>query len=122
MNKRGFTLIELIAILGLLSIMVLIATPSLMNQIKSTNEKKYENFISDLCLASESYLGKNKELGESSTFKDKGNSVSFKLKELIDGGYISKNIKNPKTKEKINENDEIIVTITENMTYSCTLN
>ena len=49
-NKRGFTLIELLAVIVVLAIIVLIATPIVMNTIKSAKkgaaERTAENYIS----------------------------------------------------------------------------
>ena len=39
MNKKGFTLVELLAILGLLTIIVLLGAPILINQIDSSKKK-----------------------------------------------------------------------------------
>lgn len=38
MNRKGFTLVELLAVLVLLSVIVLVAFPSILNTIKKTDE------------------------------------------------------------------------------------
>lgn len=50
MNKKGFTLIELIAVVVIMSIIAVIATPNVINMMETGNNKKYisdaSNFIS----------------------------------------------------------------------------
>lgn len=50
MNKKGFTLIELIAVVVIMSIIAVIATPNVINMMDTGNNKKYisdaSNFIS----------------------------------------------------------------------------
>jgi competence protein ComGC len=121
-NSKGFTLIELIALLGIIAIILLISAPSLINQIETTRNSNYNNFISDLCLASESYLNHNDNIDGIDNFKVAGDTITISAGDLMSNGYIKSNIKNPKTGNSLNTSDIIKVTITNDMTYSCSLN
>lgn len=119
-NKKGFTLIELVAILGIISIIILLGAPILINQIETSRKNKYNNFVSDLCLAAESYINHSNDIEEFDDFNNPNDTVNINISSLIANGYIKSNIKNPNTDEKIN--DEILtVKLTDDMTYSCTL-
>ena len=119
MNNKGFTLVELIAIIGLLAIIVLISIPSFTNQIEWSRKNNYDNFISDLCLAAESYVNHS---GEVSNFSNAGDTITINIEDLKSNGYIKSNLKNPKTNEVLSSSDILTVTITEDLTYSCELN
>ena len=45
MNKKGFTLVELLAVVGILTVLILIAIP---NAISAYNNSKKKNFLTDV--------------------------------------------------------------------------
>lgn len=59
MNKRGFTLIEIIAIIILLSVIALITYPVINNLITDSKEKLYEKQINELERLSNTWVTKN---------------------------------------------------------------
>jgi len=120
-NKKGFTLVELIALLGIIAIILLLTAPSLINQIETKRKNNYKNFVSDLCLASEAYLNHD-DSGILDDLEPNGYPVQINIGELIAAGYIKSNLKNPKTDRILNSNDILFVSLTEDLTYSCTLN
>lgn len=120
-NKKGFTLVELIALLGVIAIMLLLAAPSLVNQIETTRESNYKNFVSDLCLAAESYLN-HSDVEGSTDLEAKGDSIEISVEDLIASGYVKNNLTNPKTDKKLTASDRLTITLTEDLTYTCTLN
>jgi competence protein ComGC len=121
-NKKGFTLVELLAILGLLTIIILLGMPLLINQIESQKKKNYENFVGDLCLATESYINHNTNIDGINEFRESGDTIQISIGDLMSNGYVKSNTKNPKTNESLTSTDSITVTLTEDMTYNCVLN
>lgn len=121
MKNKGFTLIELIALLGVIAIILLLSAPSLINQIESTRKNNYDNFVSDLCLAAEAYLN-HSDVEGADDLKNSEDSMELNVVDLISNGYVKSNIKNPKTNEKLTSSDKLIITLTDDMTYKCTLN
>lgn len=121
MNKKGFTLVELLAILGLLTIIVLLGAPILINQIDSSKKKNYENFVGDLCLATESYINHNNNIDGLDSFTEPNDTITINVGDLMSNGYVKSNTKNPKTDQVLSSADSIEVTLTEDMTYSCEL-
>lgn len=54
--KKGFTLIELLAILVILSLLTLILVPTIQNTIKGARKDSYDNQVSIIKQAAESYF------------------------------------------------------------------
>lgn len=120
-NKKGFTLVELIALLGIIAIMLLLVGPSLVNQVETTRKNNYDNFVSDLCLAAESYLN-HSDVSGASDLKNSGDTINISALDLISSGYVKSNLKNPNTDKTLTADDILSITLTEDMTYTCTLN
>ena len=54
--KKGFTLVELLAVVTIMGVILLISVPNITKQLKKTNSNRYSEFVEDLFLATESYL------------------------------------------------------------------
>ena len=67
MNKKGFTLIELIAVVVIMSIIAVIATPNVINMMDTGNNNKY---ISD----ASNFISKAKYMYKQEKYKDKFNT------------------------------------------------
>ena len=98
MNKKGFTLIELIATIALISIIFVISFRVITNKIKNSQQSLYDVLISDIKKAAEKYMIDNNE-----TDKYHLNTLCISISDLKDKGYLKKKeIKNPKTKQEMN--------------------
>ena len=98
MNKKGFTLIEIIAIIILLSVIALITYPVINNLIINSKDELYEKQISELVRLSNTWTTKNiKKLKMTD-----GYTYNLSFEELNEQGFISdKQVKNPKTGENL---------------------
>ena len=116
MNKKGFTLVELIAIILVLSIILTVVFTSLSASNQNASESEYQNFISNLETAAETYAnlpGIYKDIDER---LKKGDNVQILVTDLINAGIIDEIPVNPKTNEefddyiivKKNSNNELI--------------
>lgn len=81
MNKKGFTLIELIAVVVIMSIIAVIATPNVINMMETGNNKKY---ISD----ASNFISKAKYMYNQEKYQDKFNKqitgeATIKLSEIV---------------------------------------
>ena len=56
MNKKGFTLVELIGVIILLSAIALISVPIINNSLKNTKEKTYNSQIDTIIKAAKRYV------------------------------------------------------------------
>ena len=65
MNKKAFTLVELIAIILVLSIILTVTFTSLSKSLSNSNDKEYQTLIKNLEMAAENYAnlpGKYREI------------------------------------------------------------
>ena len=122
MNKKGFTLIELLAVIVILGLVALVTVSVVTGVMKSYKNKLYENQINNiesaarvwgsdnmLLLPSDSSNSNVCEYENINNCPTNYNRLVINLKDLQDGGYIDKDLKNVKTKRAF-DNVEIIIT------------
>lgn len=115
MNKKGFTLIELIVTIALLAVIAVVSFVSITGVIKESRNKDCKNMETTIINAAKSYVSDyrydnnvNKEwLCNNETTNDIKN---FTAQVLIDNHYLTKELENPYTKEELNE-EEIKITV-----------
>lgn len=119
MENKGFTLVELIAIILVLTIILTVAFTTLSKSLENTNEKEYKTMIDNLSLAAEEYAnlpGKYRKIDQD---LKEGKRVTIDITELIDAEIIDEIPINPKTKKEItgyilvekNSDNELIYTV-----------
>lgn len=87
LNKKGFTLVELIATIVVLSLVVAIGSYSITNIIKNAKEKDYNLLIDNIKDAAETYYQECKYSNNSGISCDN----NPKLKDLVKYGYLKGN-------------------------------
>ena len=102
MNKRGFTLIEVIGVITVLSIILIVAVPSLTRTLKRNEQNKYNDFIDNLKIASENYVVKLLKSGEVVN-----EAIYMTLGDLIDSGYINETVTNPEYNKTLSRDTRI---------------
>jgi len=110
--KRGFTLVELLAVILIITVILLILTPKIIETIHTSKLKVYDEQISRIEEAANLYI------------TDDNNAVTFiddqevlTLQQLIDGGYIEAPVVNPKTNQNFNTTTTIVTVIKVGETY-----
>ena len=95
--KRGFTFVELLAVLILLGVVSLIAIPSIGKILNRSREKARESTKNELIKAAKNYYADNiREL------PDDGSHKCLSVSEIEESGYISNDdIVDPTTEEKL---------------------
>lgn len=110
-NKKGFTLIEVIVVIVIIVILSLILIPNVMLFINKNDINSCEKLITNIESSAKIYVSENKyNLG----FDCSNTSKTITLQQLVEEGDLSSPIINPITKTEIDLNTTIAVT------YNCT--
>lgn len=109
MNKKGFTLVELLAVIILLGVMALIATITISNEIRENKQALYDIQISNIKEAARTWASMNAFRLPSTN----GESFTITLSDIKEAG-LGKEYVNPKTKEEFPNDLQIKITLVEN--------
>ena len=106
MKSKGFTIIELLAIIIIIGLIVLLITPAVNNLIENSENKSYNFQIKSI---EDAAINFSIEYGNSITDLD---SFTIDLKLLKDLAFIDFDIRNPKTSKYFS--DDTLITLTKN--------
>ena len=107
MKKNGFTIVELITVISILSIIGIVLMPKISTAFKKTYADQAESIRTDIANATDVFLESN----YGNYYNDelnKNNYIKIYLKELVDYGFIDDKIYNPNTKNYLDINKEYI--------------
>ena len=122
MNKKGFTLVELLAIIAILAIIALIATPITINVVETFRKNSFKESTNGLIRAAQLYYSEQVEeanfYGKTFDFSKNTSELSFKGKKPTSGtlvmdsdGLIKINISNGTyCASKDFESNEVVIT------------
>lgn len=103
MNRKGFTLIELIATIALLAIIALISFVSISSVIKKNKTNSCNTLVDNIKGAANEYVSDHRyDSLFASNAEGNGMTVSVDANTLIVENYLSGNIIDPFTGEEIN--------------------
>ena len=106
LNNKGFTLIEVLAILVIISVLLGIAIPSVISSINNSKKASYKILVSNIVTGSiqlyEEVLYGNSEISGYS-INENGTEITTTLQDLVNNGYLrGSNLKEEVTKVIIN--------------------
>ena len=101
MNKKGFTLIEIMIIIAIVATISTTGTILFTQTIKQLNEKKLSDTIEEIELATDVYFNKYPYLMEELYKGYTGDTVCTRIYKLQNEGLLDKDLKNPLTNERI---------------------
>ena len=109
MNKKGFTIVELLVTITLLAIISTIAAISITSFINKNKENNYEILKNTILEASKEYVADNRY----------GNiDSSITAQYLLDNHYITSSLTDPKTGKNIDLNSVVITITYQNKNYT----
>ena len=103
MNKKGFTLVELLAVIIILAVILTIILPSVSKTLKKSKNTIYDIQINDILKSTYDYSLKNLKL-----LPESGKTY-ITLNELKKNGFIENDLKDPKTNKYFN--NDLVVSI-----------
>ena len=90
MNKKGFTLMELLCVIALLAIITTIASVSVINLANTSKENLYCAKLELISFAAKTYaVGYEYELNNSTTYYDGYKSLTITVNDLVTSGTLS---------------------------------
>lgn len=114
MNRKGFTLIEVIVVIVIIVLLSLILIPNVMLFVSKNNKDMCYKLKDNIESAAKMYVNENKyELGFECV--EPNNSKEIKLSTLIDSGKISSPVINPIDNSDISDSSGVKVIVT----YDC---
>lgn len=132
MNSRGFTLIELIITIALLSMLFSLIATNMVGLQSRQLQANYDNYKLEIesaaCLFMDSKdAAMNNVIATNQSFTAYANKGSvtanktecikieacyIKTKTLLDNGYLNKDLKDPSTESNVTENEVVRITYT----------
>ncbi len=113
MNKKGFTIVELLVTVAILAIISTISVVSITSLINKNKEKNYEILKNTIIEASKEYVADNR-------YKTIESSITAKY--LLENNYITSSLTDPKTGQNL-DLESIKITITyQNKNYVYEIN
>ena len=106
MNKKGFTLVEILVSIGLLALLGSVIAISLNRVFKDNKEKHYNEYVEKIKSSAMLFINNTVDI-----INDL-NDNSFKIitiGDLIDNGYVNDTLVNPNTDEKVGKEEKIQV-------------
>ena len=99
MNKKGFTLAEVLGVIIILGLLVMVSFPPLLQQLKKSQSKLSDATLKILSTATEQYI----EEHPSQYPMTNGLVYYVKLETLVSNGYLRSPILDASTGQQINE-------------------
>ena len=99
LNKKGFTMVELLAVIVILGVLAIISVSAVQGIIAKAKERYYKSQEDSFVMAAQSYLNNNKKKQP----KVSGQTVKVYLKDLRDAKYIDSIVDYKKEECNVNE-------------------
>ena len=122
MNKKGFTLIELIVTIGIMILVGLVIVTNMSGILSKQNDAEYESFKKNIEDSACIYV--ETQPNESSYSKNNcrnNGGCNIPIKNLIETGLIEDNLKDPTTGNVIDRNKTVSVKWVDNV-KTCKMN
>jgi prepilin-type N-terminal cleavage/methylation domain-containing protein len=99
MNRKGFTLVELVATIALLAVIAIISFVSINGVINQSKVSNCNDLVNNIKIAAKEYVSDNRYKLENN------NDLNITAQKLVDDNYLSSPIVNPFNNENIEPND-----------------
>lgn len=97
--KKGFTLIEILAVIVIIGVLAIITIPAVINNIERSQEVAYENLVNNIEQTTQLYIRNNKD--DIDGIYTAGNIITITLQDLVDSESLGAPIIDPRNKQEI---------------------
>ena len=108
MKKNGFTLIEIIAVILILSLLIVLVVPNVQKTISNSKAKACDSIITSIEAAANGYVYLKTAIVDSEIANN--GYFEIELIELQKEGLLKVNLKNPYTNEIISNTTKVKIT------------
>jgi prepilin-type N-terminal cleavage/methylation domain-containing protein len=116
LNKKGFTLVELLAVIVILGILATLLVPSIFKMVRNAKENSYNVLIESFEENAKLYVSRHRD--EIENYLDQYNYYSFTLNDLKSDNLLKTPITDPRTDEQIDLSKKIYIVRDTNQTLS----
>lgn len=110
MNNKGFTLIELLMVIAIIALLSMVLIPNIVVLTRKNDVKSCQSLENNIISSTKMYVNDNKyDLNFACNV-----SKEISLSDLVENGYVTEPIINPKTKTNVQLTKKVTVT------YNCT--
>ena len=118
MNKKGLTIVELLAVIVVIGIIAVVIIPNVNNHKNDSQDTTIEMQKASIKEAAKSYVADNVGL---TIFLEDKKEETVSLYTLMDDGYLTGSYTNPKTGTKYDLNSSKVTITKENNSYNYTI-
>lgn len=104
-QKKGFTLVELVSVIVIISLIALVITSAINKTIQNNKEDLYQSQLENILTSAQLWSSNNPD----KLPEEEGEIYRLTVRDLIEAGLIEQNAKNVKNSELVNENIEVLV-------------
>lgn len=115
LRNKGFTLVELIAIIVVITAIFLVAVPIITKSSKDAQNRKFDLMVNILCDAAKSYVYSNPDDFD---LDEAGAEEEISISDLIEEGLVSSTTINPITNSLVTA-DTLLISAGEDLSLSC---
>lgn len=105
MKQRGFTLVEMLSVIVILAVLALIIVPLVNGSYTTSVNDLYAEQMETLINGAKNWSADHL----SSLPEAEGGSKEVTLSELMSGGYVKKDLKNPRTKKSFESGTKVVI-------------
>lgn len=106
MKKKGFTLVEVLAVLVIMGVLMAVTIPSIINSLDKKKNREYEKIVEEIESSAKLYVTQNETVQQ---FLNQAGSINVSYNTLVSEGLINGNEMDPLTDEKWDENAYVTV-------------
>jgi type IV pilus assembly protein PilA len=115
-NKKGFTLIEILAVIVIIGIVIVIVVPTVSNIVSSSKDDSYKRTVNNIEDAAQLYITRNPSV--LSSLKDPTDYAEISLQQLVNDNLLESTIKDQRTNTNISLNTKVMVQLLASGDYS----